>query len=130
MAKQRIEKSSRKERRAGDQHRGWNYDGQKGKSWNARSTDESGNQVGKYNPSERLFGPQGGGGEGSPDRPADMGSNLGAAAAQRGGVAPGVRDQMQRDYTDWYHSTSYTGRSDVTKDTSDQQWHKGLKGLL
>ena len=122
MAKQKIEKASRKERRGGQQHRGWNYDNKKGKSWNARRVDDHGNQVGKYNPQERLFGP------GESDRPADVKANVAAAAQDgRGSVPQGTTAATQRPALDnWYHNTQY-GQQGVTKDTSVADWQHTTK---
>ncbi len=121
--KQKIEKASRRERRQdGQQHRGWNYDNKKGKSWNARATDDSGNQVGKYNPSERLFGPQGGSGGGSPDRPADTGANI-MQAEQRGDAPQGTTAATQRPgIENWYHRSDLYSNPELTKPTSVKEW--------
>ncbi len=94
--------------------KGWQFGGHKsdskGRNWNARES--------------------GGDDRSMDDRPDDTGANMRAAAANEGGVVPGVRDQVQRDYQDWYHSTQYTGRTDITRDTDINQWHKGLKRNL
>ena len=126
MAKQRIKKASRKERRKeGKQHGGWDYNKKvKGDSWNARYHDGSGNQVGNRNPQERLFGP----GETS-DRPADVGQNLASAAASdgRGNVPQGTTAATQRPpIQNWYHNTSY-GQKGITKDTTELDWNKTSK---
>ena len=120
MAKQKIEKASRKERRGGKEHRGWNYDNKKGDSWNARSHDGRGNQVGEYNPNERLFGP------GESDRPADVAANTTKAYVDsgRGTVPQGTTAATQRPSIDnWYHNENY-GQQGLTKSTDLRDWNE------
>ena len=120
MAKQKIEKASRKERRGGKQHKGWNYDKVKGDSWNARSHDGQGNQVGEYNPEERLFGPSG-----TPDRPADASANATRAYVDSGrGVTPqGTTAATQRpSIQNWFHNETY-GQQGITRSTNELDWN-------
>ena len=124
MAKQKIKKASRRERRKeGKQHGGWDYNKKvKGDSWNARYHDGHGNQVGDRNPKERLFGP--GETPGSGDRPADVQQNVAAAGASgRGSVPQGTTAATQRpSIQNWYHDTRY-GQQGITKDTTDKDWN-------
>ena len=128
MAKQKIKSASRRERRKeGKQHGGWDYNKKvKGDSWNARYHDGQGNQVGEYNPQERLFGP------GESDRPADVGQNLASAAASdgRGSVPQGTTAATQRpSIQNWFHDTRY-GQQGITKDTTDKDWNYTSKRQL
>ena len=131
MAKQRIKKASRKERRKeGKQHGGWDYNKKvKGDSWNARYHDGHGNQVGDRNPKERLFGP----GETS-DRPNNVVQNVSSAAADsgRGSVPQGTTAATQRPgIENWYHDHTFGAVTDVegkivssTRSTSEAEWRK------